>query len=390
LEERADILARILYLVEDMKLSIDVAFKRVCKGRLCAAGLEDRERIYNLARDFISNVIRLRCLYGNKSRKKLARIFLAGGPGNEGAGHLDPWCLYSVPEWLYREVEALLGGEAEDLFSSMGKRVWWLRLNTVKASEEKIVRMLEEEAVVERDRDLWYLYRIIESRKPVRMLKAVKQRHAIPQDKASCMVVEALKPQPGDLILDMAAAPGIKTSLIVMISEGRARVVAADISKRRSMAMKRLLRELGALGSVDIVIADSRLPPHGKAFDKILLDAPCTSSGSISKDPAVRLHLSRRGRVEYYSKIQRAMLEKAAGLAPEIVYSTCSILPEEGEEVVESLVDILKPVDPGINARRGYSRYMVSSLAARMFPHTHMSEGFFIAKLYSLKLHLGQ
>jgi 16S rRNA (cytosine967-C5)-methyltransferase len=377
-----DILSRILYLVEERNLSIDVAFKKVCMGVLCANSLEKREKIYGLAREFIASVIRLRCLYRNASRKKLARIFIQESQRvSTGYGELEPWCLYSVPKWLYKEMRDLIGYETEELLKSMWKRTWWLRLNTLKAPEEKILRILEEEATIERDRDLWYLYRLIDSKKPVRLLRAVKLGMVIPQDKASCMVVEALKPGSGDVILDMAAAPGVKTSLMVMLTEGRARVVAADLSKRRAIIMKKLLRDLGALNHVDLVITDSRTPPHNKIFDKALLDAPCTSSGSISKDPAVRLHLMKRGKVEYYSNIQRALLSRALDLAYEIVYSTCSILPEEGEEIVESFMDKAKLVDPGIRGSRGYDIYRVGRDVVRMFPHIHMSEGFFIAKI---------
>lgn len=381
-----DILSSVLYLIESRNLSIDVAFKRVCKGRICADSLNERERIYRLAREFIANVIKLRCIYGSVSRKKLAKIFLIGLYNNtDKAKDLEPWCLHSVPKWLYTEMKDLIGDDVNNMFKFMLKRVWWLRLNTLKAPEERILRILEEETTIERDKDLWYLYRVIDAKKPVRLLKAVKLGMAIPQDKASCMVVESLKPKPGDVILDMTAAPGVKTSLIVMLTEGKAKIVATDLSKRRTIAMKNLLKNLGALDYVDIAIADSRHPPHNKLFDKILLDAPCSSSGSISKDPAIRLHLLKRGKIEYYSTLQYELLDKALDLAKEVVYSTCSILPEEGEEVVENVRNKAKPIDPGINVSKGYSRYSVGNTVARFFPHMHMSEGFFIAKLISMK-----
>jgi len=381
-----NILSSVLYLVESRNLSIDVAFKHVCKGRICADSLSERERIYGLAREFIANVIKLRCIYGNASRKKLAKIFLTGLYNDiDKAKDLEPWCLYSVPKWLYTEMKDLVGDEVDNMFKSMLERIWWLRLNTIKAPEERILRILEEEATIEQDRDLWYLYRVIDAKKPVRLLKAVKLGMAISQDKASCMVVESLKPEPGDVILDMTAAPGVKTSLIVMLTEGKAKIVATDLSKRRTIAMKNLLKNLGALDYVDIAIVDSRYPPHNRSFDKILLDVPCSSSGSIPKDPAIRLHLLKRGKIEYYTTIQYELLNRALDLAEEVVYSTCSILPEEGEEVVERIRNKAKPIDPGINASKGYRKYSIGSTVARLFPHTHMSEGFFIAKLASMK-----
>ncbi len=383
----ADVLSRTLYLVEAKSLSVDVAFKRVCRGRLCARSLEERERLYDAVRRFISYNIMLRCIYPGVSRKKLARIFVSTGSsyGDADLDDLDPWCRYSVPKWFYEELESLLGGEVRDLMESLRERVWWLRINTLKAPEEKILRVLEEEAGVERDRDLWYLYRVISVRKPVRLLKAVRQGLAVPQDKASCLVVEALDPEPGDLILDMASAPGMKASLIAMLTEGKARILALDLSKRRSLAMKSLMRRLGVAGYIDMAVTDSRFFSSPHLFDKVLLDAPCSSSGAIAKEPAVRLHLLRRGRIEYYSKIQEDLLRRATKLGREMVYATCSLLPEEGEEIVSRIVRSAghRLAKPGIAAQSGYKIYQISQDVARTFPHIDRSEGFFIAKLVS-------
>lgn len=377
-----DLLSRALYLVEARGLSLDVAFKKICRRRLCAGSLEEREKIYYLARGFISSAIRLRCAYGERSRRWLGRAYLDEVLGRrESPPVSEPWCAYSVPMWFYAELRELLGEEVEDLLRSLDRRIWWVRLNTLKAPEERILRILEEEASLERDKVLWYLYKILDSRKPVRLLRAVKLGLAIPQDKASCMAVEALRPEPGDLILDMAAAPGVKSSLMAMLGDGKARVVAADLSRKRVGAMKRLLKHLGAWGAVEPIVADSRLSSYSRIFDKVLIDAPCSTSGAIAKEPAVRIHLARRGKIEYYSKIQRELLSRALAMGREIVFSTCSLLPEEGEEVVESLSDLARPEDPGLPLSKGYQRYRVSKAANRSFPHRHECEGFFISRL---------
>ncbi|HWQ17006.1 MAG TPA: RsmB/NOP family class I SAM-dependent RNA methyltransferase [Sulfolobales archaeon] len=380
-----DILSRTLYLVENNSLSVDVAFKKICRGRVCAKGPEERERIYDAVGRFVARYIMLRCLYPKASRKKLARIFISMELNKDQHvwENLDPWCRYSVPRWLYEELKSLIGGEVDALMKALERRVRWLRINTMKAPEEKILRVLEEEAVVERDRDLWYLYKVIATKKPVRLLKAVRQGIAIPQDKASCLVVEALEPKPGDLVLDMTSAPGMKASLIAMLTEGRARIIALDLSKRRALAMRNLMRKLGVASYIDISITDSRFFSSSRRFDKVLLDAPCSSSGAIAKEPAVRLHLIRRGKVEYYTKIQEDLLKRAIDLGDEVVYSTCSLLPEEGEEVVLKIVRSTghSLMRPRINASNGYRAYGISEEVLRTFPHVHESEGFFIAKL---------
>jgi 16S rRNA (cytosine967-C5)-methyltransferase len=79
----------------------------------------------------------------------------------------------------------------------------------------------------------------------VRLLRAVREFRAVPQDVASAVAVEYLDVRPGDVVLDMCAAPGLKTSLISMLSSGEARVVAVDVSLRRLLAAKHILRRMG-------------------------------------------------------------------------------------------------------------------------------------------------
>lgn len=108
---------------------------------------------------------------------------------------------------------------------------------------------------------------------------------AVPQDISSIYAVLALAPRRGERVVDLAAAPGMKTSLVVQLSEG-ARVVAVELSQKRVARMRWLLKQLGAIDYVEIVHADSR-QLKGRIFDKALLDAPCTSSGAFTKEPPV-------------------------------------------------------------------------------------------------------
>jgi 16S rRNA (cytosine967-C5)-methyltransferase len=379
-----DLLARVLYEVVERRVSLDVAFKRVCGGR-CARGLEERERLYQLCRRFVSDYVKLLCYLGGRrvSYRRLARLWL-GGPLPD----LDePYCRLSTPRWLYERVSSLLGAvEAERVFRAFEERSWWLRVNTFRGSEEGVIRELESEGVeVEVHRELPYMVRVVRSPKPVRLLRAVREFRAVPQDVASAVAVEYLDIRPGDVVLDMCAAPGLKTSLISMLSGGEARVVAVDVSLRRLLAAKHLLRRMGVPEtSVNLVLADSTYI-NARSVDKVLLDAPCSNSGAIGKDPGVKATLTP-GKVEYYRGTQLRLLTKALQLSDVVVYSVCSILPEEGEEVV---TEVLKAytnlrVVPHRLARLcspGYRGYPVSDSVCRMFPHTHLSDGFFIARL---------
>ncbi len=380
-----DVLSKVIFEVISKKVSIDVAFKRACRGK-CVRTLEEREELYEKARRFVSDYIRLLCALGRppKSRRELVRAWLKGFKEPR-----EPHCLLSYPKWMYDRLTNLLGREeGETLMRSLNERKWWLRVNTLRASPEKVVRELEREGVeFEVDSRVWFLIKVVKSPKPVRLLNVVKSLQAIPQDKASVYTVLALDPEPGDVVLDMTAAPGMKTSLIIALTECRTKVVATDISSKRVDSMRALLRKLvGRVCEPEIVLADSIKPPLRPSFDKVLLDAPCSNSGAIHKDPSVKVNLTE-GKLKYYSVLQEKLLRQALRLGSIVVYSTCSLFPEEGEEVVERVLGgdveakLIKPLE-GLPS--GYCSYRYSNYFTRFFPHIHESDGFFVAKFLAL------
>ncbi len=371
------VISKVLYEVLNHRVSFDVAFKRACRG-LCRLSLREREELYLRARSFISSFIKVRCVIGEgRSYSKYVRAWIKG-VNDRG---LPEWCYLGINEWFFTKLVELLGrDEARNLIKAFENRVWWLRINTLKNSEERVLKSLESEGVeYVVDKEYPYLIKVIKSEKPVRLIKAVKNYELIPQDKASVAVVEALKPEPGDLILDMAFAPGIKTSLIMMLTDNRARIVAIDVSYRRALIGKQLLMKYGVdLSKLNVIAMDARDSQFSKTFDKVLLDAPCSNSGAISKDPGLKITLTY-SKVNYYSRTQKELLQKALRLGDVVVYSTCSLMPEEGEEVIEAVsnsIKLKKVIDWG---EPGYAGYKHSQHVTRLFPHKHETEGFFIA-----------
>lgn len=142
--------------------------------------------------------------------------------------------------------------------------------------------------------------------------------HFYPLDEGSA-VIAAIARACGDDVLDLAAAPGSKT--IYMRHRG-ARVVANDVSLRR-------LRVNGA------VVSDARRPPFNREFEVVLLDAPCSATGTIRKNPEIKWRL-READLAGFAKLQRELLASAMNLAKKyVVYSTCSLEPEENDAVVD-------------------------------------------------------
>ena len=264
-------------------------------------------------------------------------------------------------------------GEVERLLDA-GNHTWiWLRINTLKADVDKALRLLEAEAEVEPHPKIPFAVLLRSSKRPVQYLEAVRRFVAVPQDLASVYAVLSLRPEPGDRIIDLAAAPGMKTSLIAQLAEGKAKIVAVDLSAKRAARMKRLLKNLGVEDFVEVVRADSRVLKT-RRFDKALLDAPCTSSGAFTKEPAVKIY-PRVEEAPRYSAVQKALLKNALTLAEEVVYAVCSILPQEGEEVAASAGAEAENPHPDL------APSYIPGLGGRTFPHIHRSEAFFISRL---------
>jgi 16S rRNA (cytosine967-C5)-methyltransferase len=161
------------------------------------------------------------------------------------------------------------------------------------------------------------------------------------QDAGAQLAAPLLEPLPGMRVLDACAAPGGKTGhLLELLGEG-ADVTAVDIDPARLGRVRENLRRLGR--SARLIEADMRDPQSfwdGRPFERILLDAPCSATGVIRRHPDIKL-LRRPADIPAFAREQLAMLHAAAGmLAPggRMVYSTCSVLPEENEEVVAAFL----------------------------------------------------
>jgi 16S rRNA (cytosine967-C5)-methyltransferase len=163
-------------------------------------------------------------------------------------------------------------------------------------------------------------------------------------------VIAAIASNAGKEILDLAAAPGSKT--LYMTRRGGARVVSNDLSLSRLMPLIR-----GAsLPEEDrrIVVSDARRPPFGREFDVVLLDAPCSATGTIRKNPELKWRLQEKD-LASFAALQKEMLAAALQLARRfVVYSTCSLEPEENDAVVAAcgarLADASGFVPPGAGA----------------------------------------
>ena len=319
--------------------------------------------------------------------KKVSRLtfedILEEIPGNQRLG-----VKYSIPDWLIvRLLKVMDRSSLENLLRSTMRSMTWIRINSLKENPTKILKKLSQVAVVRKDKDYDYMYEILKGREQLIISSIVKNGYVIIHDKGSAVVVSAISPEKYDYILDMAAAPGIKTSIIAQLTDNTSRIIALDISHGRLSDMKNLLQLWNVL-NVDLILCDSTRICLSKYPRKIIIDAPCSNTGAIASDPGLRLALNKRGFDPIkFQKVQYSMLEKAIKDSKKnttIVYSTCSLLPEEGELVIEKLLanyDI--EVDTSnVIGTSGYNTYRIAHKVKRLFPHINKTTGFFIARIY--------
>ena len=241
--------------------------------------------------------------------------------------------------------------------------------------------------------------KIYESNVPVGATPEYLAGHYMLQSAASMCPVMALDPQPGEKVLDLSAAPGGKTSYIVQLMKNQGVVVANDLKAERQQATVANLHRLGAKIAICCCNDGRNYPKVMGGFDRVLLDAPCSGLGVISRDQSIKLQRTIKD-IQRTSHLQKEMLlaavdsvnanSKTGGY---VVYSTCSVSVLENEQVVQYILGKrdVKLVDSGLDhGRKGFTRYQERrfhpsmELTRRFYPHAHNMDGFFVAKFKKL------
>jgi len=295
--------------------------------------------------------------------------------------------LYSFETWMVKRWKDFYKEELEELLSALNKVApLFLRINRIKISQEEFLNLLLSSGVEADPHPLFEDLVRIKGRVTIESIPGYKEGFFYIQDPASFLSAYLLEPKEGELILDVGAAPGGKTTAISSLTMDKARIIAVDVSKNRMKLLKENLRRLG-IKNVSPMVTDIRkdksfLEKYKNSFDKILIDAPCSGTGVIRRHPEGKWNKSI-SLIKYNQKIQRELLRVCYELLKPngiLVYSTCSLEREEGEENIEFSLKIgFKELIP-YNLPEGL-RERAKGSYFRVFPHKDNMDGFFYCKL---------
>lgn len=296
--------------------------------------------------------------------------------------------MQSHPNWMVKRWIQRFGfDEAEKLAESNNKRpILTIRINTLKTSKEDFLKSLAEKNIVYR------FCKYADNFVTLRLMSKIyldedfiKGSYAI-QDESAGIVSLLLNPRPDDVILDMCAAPGGKSTHMAQLLNNRGRIIAVDKYDAKIKMLKTNAERLGVT-NIEFVQDDAAEFTEeiitSQKFDKILLDAPCSGLGVLSKKPDIRWKREIDDIIGL-SKMQRRLLENAANYVKDggvIVYSTCTTEPEENWDVVKDFL-AAHPEFVIDDASRYIGKDLVNADGCiETFPHRHNIDGSFAARL---------
>ena len=261
---------------------------------------------------------------------------------NETQTYLEPTKHFSHPQWMIEKIQTAWPEHIEDiLFANNHAAPLCLRVNPKNCTRDDYLKHLQN-AEIHATKDPYSSIGVrLEKSLPVQMLPKFDQGWASVQDTASQLITQFLHVSENQRVLDACAAPGGKTSLLMENSPNNILMHAVDISGERNNRLKNTLARLQL--NAQIISGDASKPEKWwdqKPYQRILVDAPCSGLGVIRRHPDIK-HLRKADDLIELRKSQIAILDACWQLLDNegiLLYTTCSILPEENEEQIDAFL----------------------------------------------------
>jgi 16S rRNA (cytosine967-C5)-methyltransferase len=275
---------------------------------------------------------------------------------------------HSHPEWVVRMWWDALGPDETIalLERDNGPAENAVRANELLVTAGEVADRLAEQGVKSRVAEDIPEGLVLDGQFDAHGSQLFKEGAIMPQSRASMLVARTLAPQPGERVLDLCAAPGAKTSHIAALMGNDGEVVAVEKHGGRAKALG---ENCDRLGATCVSVREADAADVGGEFDRVLLDPPCSDLGTLQSRPDVRWKKDEDAVARLVPEQQTLLDAAAERVRPggTLVYSTCTISPEENERQIEHFLE-----------RRGDFR---SDEQTQLLPHRHATDGFFIARL---------
>jgi 16S rRNA (cytosine967-C5)-methyltransferase len=289
---------------------------------------------------------------------------------------------HSHPEWIAALWWDALGPDTARALLAAGNRPAEsaLRVNTLKTDAASLQARLHVPS--HRDPALPEAL-VLDAPYDAHGAPAFEEGLFMPQSRAATAVARLLAPRPGDRVLDLCAAPGGKTTHLAALTDNRSEIVAVERHSGRAEALERTAARLGAT-AVEVRIADAAEIGERRAYDRVLVDPPCSDLGTLAARPDARWHKDAGAPARLAAEQARILRAGARALKPGgvLVYSTCTISPTENEDLIAAFLaehDDFEPDD--LRAEAPVWQHPAVPWCLLTLPPRDRTDGFFVARL---------